>query len=234
MKIALIGYGKMGKAIAALAVERGHELITIDVGDSIDMLADQKPDVAIEFTTPEAAPNNIRWGLTHGIPVVCGTTGWLSELEQIKSLCLQSGGCFFYASNYSLGVNLFFKLNAHLAKLMAGKGYDVSIHEIHHTQKKDAPSGTAITLAEGIIKNNPAFTSWSQDGKQPGSIQITSERKDPYPGTHEISYAGKVDEIRIEHTAHSREGFASGALAVAEWLPGKQGILGMDDFLGIG
>lgn len=234
MKIALIGYGKMGKAIESLATPRGHELVKIDVGDSLEMLTTLKPDVAIEFTTPEAAPNNIQFCLTHGIPVVCGTTGWLSALEQVKSLCLQNQGTFFYSSNYSLGVNLFFKLNEYLARLMESRDYGVSIHEIHHTQKKDSPSGTAISLAEGILKNNSDWKSWSQQSGTTGSIQITSERKDPFPGTHEITYLGKSDEICIRHTANSREGFASGALAVAEWLPGKRGILGMDDFLRIG
>lgn len=234
MKIALIGFGKMGKAIAGLAETRGHELIKIDVGDSINSLDHHKPDVAIEFTTPDAAPENIRFCLSHDIPVVCGTTGWLIEMEGIKNLCLKHQGSFFYASNYSLGVNLFFKLNNYLAKMMEGKGYQVAIHEIHHTQKKDAPSGTAISLAEGILKNNTDWNAWSQNPDQPTSIRITSERKDPYPGTHEITYSGKTDQIRIEHIAHSREGFAAGALAVAEWLPGKKGNLSMDDFLRIG
>ena len=232
MKIALIGYGKMGKAIEVLARENGHTLLIYDLGSNLANLKTEAPDVAIEFTNPEAAAENIRACIQAGIPVVSGTTGWLDEKPQVEAFCLEHEGSFFYASNFSLGVNLFFRLNEYLANLMSRQsGYQVSITEIHHTQKKDAPSGTAITLAETILNSNPDYSGWSMDSKDPKMLSIHSERKDPFPGTHIIRYSGKVDEISITHHAHSREGFAAGALAVAEWLPGRKGVLTMRDFL---
>ena len=232
MKIALIGYGKMGKAIEGLARERGHTLLIYDLGSDLTTLKRDSPDVAIEFTHPESAAENIRACIQAGIPVVSGTTGWLKEKPTIETYCREQGGSFFYASNFSLGVNLFFRLNQYLATLMSRQsGYQASITEIHHTQKKDAPSGTAITLAEAILKNIPNYSGWALDSTDPKTLSIHSERKDPYPGTHTITYSGKIDEISITHHAHSREGFAAGALAVAEWLPGKKGVLSMEDFL---
>ena len=232
MKIALIGYGRMGKAIEALAQAKGHTLLIYDLGSNLSTLKTAAPDVAIEFTHPEAAAENIRACIQAGVPVVSGTTGWLKEKASVETFCLEQGGSFFYASNFSLGVNIFFRLNEYLASLMSRQsGYQASITEIHHTQKKDAPSGTAITLADAIVKNIPDYTGWALDSTDPNVLSIHSERKDPFPGTHVITYNGKTDEISITHHAHSREGFASGALAVAEWLPGRKGVLTMKDFL---
>lgn len=235
MHIVLIGHGRMGQAIHELAKIRGHHISVIEAGDSLDEQTFQngKPDVAIEFTLPESAPSNLRACFELGIPVVCGTTGWLSKRQETEAYCRQYSGTFFYASNFSIGVNLFFRLNGYLARLMEGRSseYQASIHEIHHTGKKDAPSGTAITLAEGILQNNHDYSVWSGDDTKAGSLPVTSERQDPFPGTHIIRYKGASDEIVITHAAHSRLGFAAGALAVAEWLPGKKGVLGMEDFL---
>lgn len=232
MKIALIGYGKMGKMIEELAKARNHTIVVVDLNDDINILSAEKPDVAIEFTTPEAAPDNISACLRMGIPVVSGTTGWLDRKPALDELCRQNNGAFFYASNYSLGVNIFFRLNAFLARTMSGRPeYQADIHEIHHTQKKDSPSGTAITLAEELIANNPDYSSWSMTTRGTGIIPISAERIDPYPGTHRVRYRSRIDDLEITHTAHSREGFAAGALAVAEWMPGRKGVLGMSDFL---
>lgn len=234
MNILLIGYGKMGKAIEGIAVEDGHRIAGIhdpSAGKAFDFSL--PVDVAIEFTQPEAAPENIRRCMDHGIPVLSGTTGWLSQKDQIDAYCRQKNGTFFYASNYSLGVNLFFRLNAHLARMMANVGgYEPSIDEVHHTQKKDAPSGTAITLAEGIIRHLPFKKQWvNTETHNPSDLVIHSYRVDPTPGTHTVTYRSPVDDLEIRHTAHSREGFARGAVAVAEWLPSRRGVLGMDDFL---
>jgi len=232
MKIALIGYGKMGKMIEGLAKARNHSIVVVDLNDDINTLSAEKPDVAIEFTIPEAAPDNVGACLRMGIPVVSGTTGWLDRKPALDELCRQKNGAFFYASNYSLGVNLFFRLNAFLARTMSGRPeYQADIHEIHHTQKKDSPSGTAITLAEELIANNPDYSSWSMTTHGTGIIPISAERIDPYPGTHRVRYCSRIDDLEITHTAHSREGFAAGALAVAEWMPGRKGVLGMSDFL---
>lgn len=233
MNILLIGYGKMGKAIEVLALERSHQVRVHDpsVGRHFDFK--QPVDVAIEFTQADGAPKNIQTCLDYRIPVLSGTTGWLRHKQEIDEYCRQKGGTFFYASNFSLGVNLFFLLNKQLAKLM-GKvnGYDVSIDETHHTQKKDAPSGTAITLAEGIIEQLPLKKQWVNDETgNPADLVIRSFRIDPAPGTHVVRYQSAVDDLEIRHTAHSREGFARGALAVAEWLPSQRGVLGMGDFL---
>jgi 4-hydroxy-tetrahydrodipicolinate reductase len=233
MKILLIGYGKMGKIIEGIATSRGHEIVgRIDVNDNFSDF--NKPaDVAIEFTQPEAAVNNLRTCFEKGIPVVCGTTGWLDKKSEIEKYCLEKNGTFFYASNYSLGVNLFFKLNELLAQLMDRyPHYAVSIDETHHTQKKDAPSGTAITLAEGVIKNLNRKKEWklgATDNTE--ALSINSFRVDPAPGTHTVKYQSAIDDLEITHTAHSREGFALGAVMVAEWLANKKGVFTMDDFL---
>lgn len=233
MDILLIGYGKMGKAIEALALQDSHRVFILDpsAGKSFDFSS--RVDVAIEFTQPEAAPENIRTCLDRSIPVLSGTTGWLSHKIEMDEYCRKKGGTFFYASNFSLGVNLFFLLNNQLALLMKKVGgYDVSIDETHHTQKKDAPSGTAITLAEGVLKNIPFKKQWvNHETGNPADLVIRSFRVDPTPGTHIVNYRSRVDDLVISHTAHSREGFARGALAVAEWLPSQRGVLGMDDFL---
>lgn len=238
MNILLLGYGKMGQLIGEIAESRGHQLvgkITIENREELDQLQPENIDVAIEFSQPEAAVENFEWCLNRGIPVVSGTTGWLSEKPRIEKLTTEKNGTFFYASNFSIGVNIFFKVNQFLAKLMneAG-GYQVSIEEIHHTAKKDAPSGTAITLAEGIIQNHQSYQKWNlsdepSDSEQ--SLPITSKRIDPAPGTHIIRYQSEIDDIEITHTAHSRQGFALGAVLVAEWLKDRKGVFSMDDFL---
>lgn len=233
MKIVLIGYGKMGKTIERIAQSRGHEITgKVDVGDDIALF--NKPvDVAIEFTQPEAAVNNLKACFDKGIPVVCGTTGWLHHKNDIESHCRAKNGTLLYSSNFSLGVNLFFKLNEYLSKLMDRYSqYEVSIDETHHTQKKDAPSGTAITLAQGVINNLKRKKDWTLGATEdPGLLVINAFRIDPAPGTHVVKYTSAVDDIEITHTAHSREGFALGAVLVAEWLAGKKGIYTMDDFL---
>jgi len=233
MKIVLIGYGKMGKTIERIAISRGHAIAgRIDVGDDINLF-NQEVDVAIEFTQPEAAVHNLKACFNKGIPVVCGTTGWLQHKAEIEKECQSKNGTLLYSSNFSLGVNLFFKLNEHLAKLMERQTqYEVAIDETHHTQKKDAPSGTAITLAEGVIKNLTRKKEWKLGTAQnTEALSINSFRIDPAPGTHVVKYTSAVDDIEITHTAHSREGFALGAVMVAEWLAGKKGIFTMDDFL---
>lgn len=234
MDILLIGYGKMGKTIEAVAKNHSHRIAGIidpASGTSFDFRS--HADVAIEFTTPAAAEDNIRLCIDHGIPVLSGTTGWLKNKPAVDAYCLSKGGTFFYASNFSLGVNLFFKLNSQLAKMMSRQeSYDVRIDETHHTQKTDAPSGTAITLAEGILKNLPRKKQWVKNETQKrDDLVIHSLREDPTPGTHVITYHSSEDDLQIRHTAHSREGFARGAVLVAAWLPGKAGVLDMDDFL---
>lgn len=233
MNIILLGYGKMGKTIERIALERGHTISAkIDVGNQ-DELDTAQGDVAIEFSHPDAAFNNITKCLNRNIPVVCGTTGWLDRRGEVEALCSNSHGSFFYASNFSLGVNIFFKLNEFLAKLMnMSSGYSITMEEIHHTEKKDAPSGTAITLAEGILKHTPAKSGWvTADEVSDNKIPIKSYRIGQVPGTHTVVYSSPVDTIEIKHTAHSRDGFALGAVLVAEWIPGKKGVLNMDDFL---
>jgi 4-hydroxy-tetrahydrodipicolinate reductase len=233
MRILLIGYGKMGKTIEAIALKRGHT-IAGKVDNHDELLKFNSPaDAAIEFSQPDAVVENLKFCFDKKIPVACGTTGWLEKKKEIESLCLQKGGAFFYASNYSLGVNIFFKLNEFLAKMMNGQaGYNVSVDETHHTQKKDAPSGTAITLAEGIIKNYRSKKVWAlNETSNPEALVINAFRVDPTPGTHVVTYQSAVDEIEIKHTAHTREGFALGAVLVAEWLAGKAGVYSMDDFL---
>ncbi|NOT73724.1 MAG: 4-hydroxy-tetrahydrodipicolinate reductase [Cyclobacteriaceae bacterium] len=234
MNILLIGYGKMGKTIEAAALKRNHTIAgKLDPVAGLSFDFTKKPDVAIEFTTPDSAVSNIKLCLDHQVPVVSGTTGWLDRKKDVDDYCKQKNGTFFYASNYSLGVNLFFKLNEQLARMMERQGeYEVSIDEIHHTQKKDAPSGTGITLAEGVIKNLSRKKTWTKnEAHQAEELLIRSFREDPAPGTHTVKYQSVVDDIEIRHTAHSREGFALGAVMVAEWVYNKKGILGMDDFL---
>ncbi|MCX8492485.1 MAG: 4-hydroxy-tetrahydrodipicolinate reductase [Cyclobacteriaceae bacterium] len=233
MRVLLIGYGKMGKAIEAIAVNRGHEIIgKIDSYEELNSF-NLTADVAIEFTQPESATKNILYCFDHRIPVVCGTTGWLDQKNKVECLCLEKKGGFFYASNYSLGVNLFFRLTSFLAKLMKPyPNYRISIDETHHTKKKDAPSGTAITLAERIIQEQPLIKEWqSTETQDPSSLVIRSQRIDPAPGTHTVKYQSAVDDIEITHTAHSREGFAQGAVLVAEWMVNREGVYSMDDFL---
>lgn len=235
MKIALLGYGKMGKAIEAFALKRGHTIeARIDLSNAHEIDQIRQADVAIEFSQPDAVVHNLLACFERKIPVVCGTTGWLQHKATIEDACKKNEGTLFYASNYSLGVNLFFKLNDFLAQLMnRHEGYDVLIDEIHHTQKKDAPSGTAITLAEGIIKALDRKKSWTLgegENPDPSSLVINSSRVDPTPGTHTVRYTSPVDNLEIRHTAHSRDGFALGALMVAEWIKEKKGVLGMSDF----
>lgn len=238
MNILLLGYGKMGKIIGEIAESRGHHIIAkinIDNKDELDGLDPGKIDVAIEFSQPDAAFDNISWAISRGIPVVAGTTGWLEKKPNIETLTVENDTAFFYASNFSVGVNIFFKVNRFLASLMKEQDpYQVSLEEIHHTEKKDAPSGTAITLAEGILQEIPKLKDWKLSEGMPVSEQylpITSKRIDPAPGTHIVRYSSEIDDIEISHTAHSRKGFAVGAVLVAEWIKNKKGVLSMDDFL---
>ncbi|MGI9543160.1 MAG: 4-hydroxy-tetrahydrodipicolinate reductase [Cyclobacteriaceae bacterium] len=239
MNIALLGYGKMGREIAALAEQRGHHIsakIDEHNKDQIEaILSETDTDVAIEFSQPEAALENIKCCLQLGIPVISGTTGWLDRRAEIEAYCQSRKGTFFYASNYSLGVQLFFKLNRYLSKLMGNYSeYDIQMTEIHHTEKKDAPSGTAITLAEDIISNLSHKKSWEHPPTDDDAkLGIESFRKPDVPGTHQVIYRSEVDDLEIKHTAHSRKGFALGAVMVAEWIKDKKGILSMDDFLNI-
>ncbi|HYF66953.1 MAG TPA: 4-hydroxy-tetrahydrodipicolinate reductase [Ohtaekwangia sp.] len=233
MKIILLGYGKMGKIIARVALERGHQISArIDI-DNAHELESAEGDVAIEFSHPDAAYDNVRKTLLKHIPVVCGTTGWLDKKPAIEKLCADTNGAFFYASNYSLGVNIFFKMNEYLARIMRSfEDYNVEMDEIHHTQKKDAPSGTAITLAEGVLKHLGRKKQWvNEETDVAGDLFIKSFRIADVPGTHVVKYASGIDDIEIKHIAHSREGFAKGAVLVAEWMRDKKGVLTMDDFL---
>lgn len=235
MKVGLVGYGKMGQAIEKILLDKGHAISKIINVDNVDELGDITPDntdVVIEFTAPESALNNIKTCLSNQLPVVSGSTGWLDHYQEVVDLCTEKGAGFFYASNYSLGVNIFFKLNEHLAKMMNGRGYDSSMVEIHHTQKLDAPSGTAITLAEGLIANIDDKSGWvNEKSTKPEELEIISERVDNVPGTHDVTYHSDVDTIKISHVAHSREGFAQGAVMAAEFMVGKSGVYSMDDLL---
>jgi 4-hydroxy-tetrahydrodipicolinate reductase len=242
MNILLLGYGKMGKAIERIALERGHHIagrINIDNVADLNQIQPGDVDVVIEFSSPESAVPNLTYCLEHGWPVVCGTTGWLGHRADIEALCQAKKGAFFYASNYSIGVNLFFKLNKTLAQFMRNyPSYRVSMTEIHHTEKKDAPSGTAITLAEGVLEHLPHKRRWTvtEAGGEPvaaadDAIDIESLREGTVPGTHTVRYDSVVDRIEISHVAHSREGFALGAVMAAEWLAGREGVFGMDDLL---
>ena len=237
MKIALIGYGKMGQMIEKIALERGHEIvlkITIDNTEDFTKENLAKADVAIEFSGPDAAYDNIIKCLTWSCPVVSGSTGWLSKKSEVEALVHSTNGSFIYASNYSLGVNLFFALNEKLAAIMKPyKQYDVTMEEIHHTAKQDAPSGTAITLAEGVLSHSLVKNKWVNDvaSTEENEINITSLRIDPYPGTHSVRYSSEVDDIEIIHTAKTRHGFALGATMAAEYIYDKEGIFNMKQVL---
>jgi 4-hydroxy-tetrahydrodipicolinate reductase len=238
VNILILGYGKMGKIIASIAEERGHTIIGKITEENINELSGldvDAIDVAIEFSQPEAAISNITWAIENGIPVVSGTTGWLDKKPEIERLTLSKGGTFFYASNFSIGVNIFFKINRYLAKLMDEQpSYQIRMEEVHHTEKKDAPSGTAITLAEDIINKVDRAKRWNLDTDTVDNghnILITSKRVDEVPGTHTVSYQSEIDDIEIKHTAHNRTGFALGAVLVSEWIKEKKGILSMNDFL---
>lgn len=233
MNIILLGYGKMGRIIERVAIERGHTISArIDENNRAE-IALVKGDVAIEFSHPDAAFDNIRTCLLKNIPVVCGTTGWLSRKPEIDQLCMEQEGAFFYASNYSLGVNIFFKVNEYLSRMLNNfPEYDVEMDEIHHTEKRDAPSGTAISLAEGVMRNMNRKKTWvNENSENPDELVIKSFRIAQIPGTHVVKFASPIDDIEIKHTAHSREGFAKGAVHVAEWIRDKKGVLSMDDFL---
>lgn len=230
MKIALLGYGKMGKVIEKIALERGHEIVLKkDSQDSFDGL--NNADVAIDFSIPDAAVQNITACLENNTPIVSGTTGWLHDYHKMVNLCKEKNGAFIYGSNFSLGVNLFFELNDYLAKMMAKfSQYNVSMEEIHHTQKLDKPSGTAISLANAII-NHTSKNIWSIENPTPDDVFIDVKRIDAVPGTHSIFYQSVVDTIEIKHIAHNRDGFALGALIAAEWIIGKKGVFTMKDVL---
>ncbi|AJH13999.1 4-hydroxy-tetrahydrodipicolinate reductase [Myroides profundi] len=232
MKIALLGYGKMGQIIERIAIERGHEIVLRKrSSDTYEGLKDA--DVAIDFSVPSAAVQNITTCFELNIPIISGTTGWLEEYDKMVDLCTKSNGAFLYGSNFSLGVNLFFELNSYLAKMMNNlNDYKVSMEEIHHTQKLDAPSGTAISLANGIIENTN-YTAWTLDTPDTNQIHIDAKRIDSVPGTHSVFYDSTIDQIEIKHTAHNREGFALGAVVAAEWIQNKKGIFSMKDVLNL-
>ena len=234
MKIALIGYGKMGKTIEQIALQRGHQIVSIiDINNTADFDSEafRSADVAIEFTTPATALGNYMRCFEANVPVVSGTTGWLSHLDEVKAKCEQEGKTFFYASNFSVGVNIFFALNRYLAKIMNGfPAYDVRMTEVHHIHKLDAPSGTAITLAEGILDNVERKERWTlETAEQPTDLPIHAIREGEVPGIHEIIYESEADAISIKHDAKSRAGFALGAVIAAEFTAGKKGFLGMND-----
>jgi 4-hydroxy-tetrahydrodipicolinate reductase len=236
MKIALIGYGKMGHMIEEIALQRGHEIVLkIDISNQQDFNKENisKADVAIEFTGPDSAFQNVMRCLEFGVPLVSGSTGWNNKMEEAKTYCSENSGSFLHTSNFSIGVNIFFEVNKLLAKLMASQPeYDVTMKEIHHTQKKDAPSGTAVTLAEQILSNLPRKKNWvNQPSTTQEELSIISERIDPAAGTHHVKYSSEVDDIEIIHTAHSRKGFALGAVLAAEYISDKKGIFSMKDVL---
>ncbi|KEY20021.1 4-hydroxy-tetrahydrodipicolinate reductase [Kaistella antarctica] len=231
MKIALVGYGKMGHIIDQIATKKGHEVVArLNETPTLENL--NNPDVVIEFSNPEVAFNNIKVCLENKIPVICGTTGWLDRKAEIEEIAVENNSAFLYGSNFSLGVNLFFALNEKLANLMKDfSEYNIQLEEIHHTHKKDAPSGTAISLAEGIIKNNERFDAWKLEETLNEELGIFAIRQDEVPGTHSVYYKSEVDEIEIKHTAFNRNGFAVGAIIAAEWIIGKSGNFTMNDVL---
>jgi 4-hydroxy-tetrahydrodipicolinate reductase len=231
MKIALLGYGKMGKVIERIALERGHEIV-LKKDDINTFEGLSTADVAIDFSVPSVAVENISICLNQGIPVVSGTTGWLEHYDAMVKLCQEKNGAFLYSSNYSLGVNLFFKLNEYLAKMMSkfNTVYKASMEEIHHTQKLDSPSGTAFSLAKDIIENSN-YNSWTEETAAGDQIHIEAQRIENVPGTHSVFYKSDVDFIEIKHVAHNREGFALGAVIAAEWIIGKNGVFSMKDVL---
>lgn len=233
MRIALVGYGKMGKIIDEIAQKRGHEIVArLKETPTAENL--NNPDVAIEFSLPEVAFDNIKACLEHKIPVICGTTGWLEKKEEVEKIAADNDSAFLYGSNFSLGVNLFFALNEKVADIMKNVDeYSCQLEEIHHVHKKDAPSGTAISIAEGIIKNNPKFNAWKLEETQGQELGIFAIREDEVPGTHSVYYKSEVDEIEIKHTAFNRNGFALGAVVAAEWIKDKKGNFTMKDVLGL-
>ncbi len=236
MKIAILGYGKMGKVIEQIAESRGHSIVlTIDEDNAASLKTEdlKQADVAIEFSVPASAVNNIYKCFEANVPVVVGTTGWLDKLEEVKSNCTEKKQSLFYSSNYSIGVNLFFKLNEYLAKLMNGhREYNPEIEEIHHVHKLDAPSGTALSIAEQILNQLEAKQKWvNTSTDNPNELGIISKRIGEVPGTHTVTYRSEADEISITHFAHNRKGFATGAVIAAEWLIGKKGVYGMNDLL---
>ncbi len=238
MKIALIGYGKMGKAIEEIAIKRGHEIVLkIDAENITDFNAEHisNADVSIEFTGPGSAFDNVMKCLQFNIPVVCGSTGWLQKWPEVTAFCEQQQGALVYASNFSVGVNIFFEVNKKLAVLMAPHpDYEISMMEIHHTQKKDAPSGTAVSLAEQVIDIVTRKTAWvNHYSDKPEELEIISERIDPAAGTHKVKYSSSIDDIEIIHTAHNRTGFATGAVLAAEFILIHKGIYGMKEVLGL-
>ena len=232
MKIALLGYGKMGQVIEKIAMQRGHEIVVRkSIGDSFDGL--ENATVAIDFSAPDAAVENISTALNLGIPVISGTTGWLNDYDKMVQLCNEKNSAFISSSNFSLGVNIFFELNTYLAKIMSKfEDYKIGIEEIHHTQKLDAPSGTAITLAKGVIENSN-YNNWTLENPKSEDILIEAKRIENVPGTHTVTYNSNIDLIEIKHLAHNREGFALGAVISAEWIVGKQGVYTMKDVLEI-
>ncbi len=232
MKIALLGYGKMGKVIEKIALERGHEIVLKKSSfNSFEGLANAT--VAIDFSLPSVAVCNISECLTTNVPIVSGTTGWLDKYDEMVSLCNKNEGAFIYASNFSLGVNIFFEMNTYLSKIMAKfENYKVSIEEIHHTQKLDAPSGTAISLANGVIATSN-YKSWTMENANENQILIDAKRIESVAGTHSVFYKSAVDLIEIKHQAHNREGFALGAILAAEWIVGKKGVFNMKDVLNL-
>ncbi len=237
MRIALLGYGKMGKVIEQIALDRGHSIsFKIDISNQAEreQITTENTDVVIEFSSPSSAYENLKYCMSKGLKTLSGTTGWLEKRAEIETLCKEKSAAFFYASNYSIGVNLFFKLNKQLAQLMKGQNqYEVSTTEIHHTEKLDSPSGTAITLAEGIMDGLGNKDSWvNQKIAESNEVPIWSSREGKVPGTHVIKYISDVDEIEIKHEAKSRQGFALGAVIAAEWIKDKTGVLGMEQMLG--
>ena len=234
MKIALIGYGKMGKAIEKIALKKGHEIIARFASQGVDNELLALADVAIEFSKPDVAIQNIKTCFELNVPIICGTTGWLEQKEDILQAVNRTNNAFLYASNFSIGVNLFFAINKYVAQMMNEQAqYDVRVEEIHHTAKLDAPSGTAISIANDILANLDRKTKWvSEKSENQMDLSIFAVREDPAPGTHVITYDSPIDSIEIKHTAHSREGFASGAVLAAEWIVGKKGVFSMNDVLG--
>lgn len=237
MNIAIIGYGKMGKEIEKMALARNHQILWIVDKENSDQLLTRDLndiDVAIEFSTPESAFFNISNLILNGVPTISGTTGWLDQMQEVTDFVHEKNGAFLYASNFSIGVNLFFKINQYLAKLMEPqKEYSLKISEVHHTEKLDAPSGTAITLADDIIKHSKNYLSWSKDSsKKEQTISILSSRISNVAGTHTVEYASEIDKIEIRHEAHNRRGFALGAIIAAEWIIGRNGLFTMDDVIG--
>ena len=237
MNIALIGYGKMGKSIEKMATQRGHHIssiVDLDSQEKLSEIAPDNTDVVIEFSNPSSAFDNIGACLRQKVPVISGTTGWLDQLPNIEALCVAHQGTFLTASNFSLGVNIFFKLNEWLSQVIGQfPDYKIDIEETHHLQKLDKPSGTAITLAEDIIKTHPHYRRWALDASKENDIKIASFRQEEVAGKHVIKYHSSIDTIAITHEAHSREGFALGAVLVAEWIQDKKGIFTMNDFIKI-